>query len=104
MIRGSDGLDYEDLAARLLGEPAKTGRNDILRPNSPHSRLFKEAFRETYDHYEEQGYPPLECHRAAYAQACISAAHRDDFAAATAYAYSALRGASGVAVAIDSVS
>ena len=73
MIRGSDGLDYEDLAARLLGEPAKTGRNNILRPDSPHSRLFKEAFRETYDHYEEQGYPPLECHRAAFAQACISA-------------------------------
>ena len=74
MIRGSDGLDYEDLAARLLGEPAKTGRNNILRPDSPRSRPFKEAFRETYDHYEEQGYPPLECHRAAFAQACISAA------------------------------
>ena len=72
MIRGSDGLDYEDLAARLLGEPAKNRRNQILR--STHSRLFKEAFRETYDHYEEQGYPPLECHRAAFAQACISAA------------------------------
>ena len=71
MIRGSDGLDYEDLAARLLGEPAKTSRNDILR--STHSRPFKEAFRETYDHYEEQGYPPLECYRSAYAQACISA-------------------------------
>lgn len=27
MIRGSDGLDYEDLNARLLGEPAKTMRN-----------------------------------------------------------------------------
>ena len=27
MIRGSDGLDYEDLAARLLGEPAETARN-----------------------------------------------------------------------------
>ena len=53
MIRGSDGLDYEDLAARLLGEPAKTARNQILRPDSPHSRRFKEAFRETYDHYEE---------------------------------------------------
>ena len=72
MIRGSDGLDYEDLAARLLGEPAKTGRNNILHPDSPYSRLFKEAFRETYDHYEEQGYPPLECYRSAYAHACIS--------------------------------
>jgi hypothetical protein len=82
MIRGSDGLDYEDLAARLLGEPAKTGRNDILRPDSPHSRLFKEAFRETYDHYEEQGYPPLECYRSAYAQACISASNAAAYAAA----------------------
>lgn len=72
MIRGSDGLDYEDLAARLLGEPAKTGRN-ILRPDSPHSRLFKEAFRETYDHYEEQGYLHLECYRSAYAHACAAA-------------------------------
>lgn len=72
MIRGSDGLDYEDLAARLLGEPAETARNQIL--SSTHSRLFKEAFRETYDHYEEQGYPPIECHRSAYAQARISAA------------------------------
>lgn len=71
MIRGSDGLDYEDLAARLLGEPAETGRNNILR--STRSRLFKEAFRETHDHYEEQGYPPLECYRSAYAHACIAA-------------------------------
>lgn len=77
MIRGSDGLDYEDLAARLLGEPAKTSRNDILRPDSLHSRLFKEAFRETYDHYEEQGRPPLECYRSAYAQACIGAGSTD---------------------------
>ena len=73
MIRGSDGLDYEDLAARLLGEPAKTGRNNILRPDSPHSRLFKGAFRETFDRHEAQGCSTLECHRAAFAQACISA-------------------------------
>lgn len=86
MIRGSDGLDYEDLAARLLGEPAKTTRNQTLR--STHSRLFKEAFRETYDHYEEQGHPPLECYRSAYAQACISACSTDKFDAyAHAHAY-----------------
>lgn len=75
MIRGSDGLDYEDLAARLLGEPAETGRNNILR--STHSCAFKEAFRETYDHYEGQGHPPLECYRSAYAQACIGAGSTD---------------------------
>lgn len=27
MIRGTDGLDYEDLTARLLDQPAKTPRN-----------------------------------------------------------------------------
>ena len=31
MIRGTDGLDYEDLTARLAGEPAKTRRNDNIR-------------------------------------------------------------------------
>lgn len=71
MIRGSDGLDYEDLAARLLGEPAKTSRNNIL--SSTHSCAFKEAFRGTYDRREEQGCSTLECHRAAFARACISA-------------------------------
>ena len=86
MIRGSDGLDYEDLAARLLGEPAKTSRNDIL--SSTRSRPFKEAFRETYDHYEEQGYPPLECYRSADAQACITADSTDKLDAYThAHAY-----------------
>ena len=102
MIRGSDGLDYEDLAARLLGEPAKNRRNEIL--GSTHSAAFKATYGETWDHYKAEGYDEFICGSAAYAQACISAAHRDDFAAATAYAYSALRGTSGVAVAIDSVS
>ena len=86
MIRGSDGLDYEDLAARLLGEPAQTDRNDILRPNSPHSRLFKEAFRETYDHYEAEGYDSGVCHRSAYAQACVSTGAANGFADVTRYA------------------
>ena len=90
MIRGSDGLDYEDLAARLLGEPAKTSRNNILRPDSPHSRPFKEAFRETYDHYEEQDYPPIECYRSAYAQACITADSTDKFDAYAHYAHAYL--------------
>ena len=30
MIRGSDGLDYEDLSARLLGEPNNTPRNRAI--------------------------------------------------------------------------
>lgn len=30
MIRGSDGLDYENLTEKLLGNPAKTFRNGAL--------------------------------------------------------------------------
>ena len=71
MIRGSDGLDYEDLAARLLGEPAKTSRNSILV--GTFGDEFKAAYRETYDYREEQGHTSLDCHRAAFAQACIGA-------------------------------
>ena len=70
MIRGSDGLDYEDLAARLVGEPAKTSRNNILVGSF--SDEFKAAYRETYDYHEERGYTPLDCHRAGFARACIS--------------------------------
>lgn len=67
MIRGSDGLDYEDLAARLVGEPAKTRRNRIL--GGPSDREFKADYIETYDHYEASGYDPGVCHRSALAQA-----------------------------------
>lgn len=73
MIRGSDGLDYEDLAARLLGEPAKTGRNEIL--SSTHSAAFKATYGETFDRHEAQGCSTLECHRAAFTHACIAAGH-----------------------------
>lgn len=31
MIRGSDGLDYENLTEKLLGNPAKTFRNSALQ-------------------------------------------------------------------------
>ena len=72
MIRGSDGLDYEDLNARLIGEPAKTSRNRILV--STHSAAFKAAYSETWDHYKAEGHDELTCDRAAYTQACISAA------------------------------
>ena len=74
MIRGSDGLDYEDLAARLLGEPAKNRRNEILR--SAHSAAFKATYSEAWDHYKAEGHDDLTCDRAAYAQACISATAR----------------------------
>ena len=77
MIRGSDGLDYEDLAARLVGEPAKTDRNNIL--TGPYRQEFKAAYRETYDYHEERGRTSLDCHRAAFAQACIGIQARDDW-------------------------
>ena len=78
MIRGSDGLDYENLAARLVGEPAKTGRNNI--PAGPYRQEFKDTYRETCDYHEERGRTRLDCHRAAFAQACIAAGDggRDD--------------------------
>ena len=72
MIRGSDGLDYEDLAARLLGEPAKNRRNEILGPDSPYSQAFEGAYSEAWDRYKAEGCSTPECHRAAFAQACIS--------------------------------
>lgn len=75
MIRGSDGLDYEDLTARLLGEPIKNRRNEILR--SAYSAAFKAAYSETWDHYKAEGRDELTCDRAAYAQACITAAAAD---------------------------
>lgn len=76
MIRGSDGLDYEDLNARLLGEPADTGRNRILGPNSRYDEAFKADYREAYDHYEAGGYFPWECHNCATAQADFSREQR----------------------------
>ena len=69
MIRGSDGLDYEDLGARLLGELAKTRRNRVLAPDAPYSEELKADYRETYDHYEAAGYAPDVCHLSARAQA-----------------------------------
>ena len=75
MIRGSDGLDYEDLAARLLGEPVKNRRNEILC--STHSAAFKAAYSEAWDRYKAEGYDELTCGRTAYTQACISDVWRD---------------------------
>ena len=75
MIRGSDGLDYEDLAACLLGEPARNRRNQIL--SSTHSCAFKAAYSEAWDRYKAEGYDELTCDRTAYAQACISVVRLD---------------------------
>jgi hypothetical protein len=54
MIRASDGLDYEDLTQRLLGEPAKTVRNahvQRLREDG-RSKAFTKAWIEAYDGFK----------------------------------------------------
>lgn len=61
MIRGSDGLEYEDLTARLLGEPAKTLRNGNIRAyrRYPH-RYCEDAIRAYYEAFDEvSGGQPL---------------------------------------------
>lgn len=76
MIRGSDGLDYEDLGARLLGEPADTGWNRVLGPSSRQSEEYKAGYRAAYIHYEAEGYGSSDCHRRAFAQASFSEEQR----------------------------
>lgn len=90
MIRGTDGLDYEDLTARLLDQPAKTVRNDRIRAlragPKPHSPVFVRAYLEIYDAYlpggiEARRYPNLadetKAHRAAFQHACIESSAHD---------------------------
>lgn len=51
-IRGSDGLDYENLTERLVGNPLPTYRNNSLRAKHT-SRTPKEEVRvwvQAYDH------------------------------------------------------
>lgn len=54
MIRGSDGLDYEDLAHKLIGEPAKTHRNNSLielRGEEFFDKACQELFDRRYDSF-----------------------------------------------------
>lgn len=50
MIRGTDGLDYEDLAARVRGEPARTALNSAIVKIrlAPHADECEAVFRQTY--------------------------------------------------------
>ena len=56
MIRGSDGLDYENLTERLLGNPAGTYRNSALkelrRQGTPkdEQKLWTDAYEAEYAH------------------------------------------------------
>jgi hypothetical protein len=55
MIRGSDGLDYEDITAKLLGEPAKTERNWFIQRLST-SKIYPLPFiLSRADFYEGRG-------------------------------------------------
>ena len=48
MVRGSDGYDYEDLAALLLRERAQTRHN--------YQKAYQEAHDETYRELVESSY------------------------------------------------
>lgn len=50
MIRSTDRLDYEDLAARIKGEPADTARNKslLLIRSMPHAKECELEFHRTY--------------------------------------------------------
>jgi hypothetical protein len=54
LIRGSDGLDYENLTERLLGNPAKTHRNAWLQRfrREGRSEAFISAWTEAYEGFE----------------------------------------------------
>lgn len=49
MIRGSDGLDYEDLTQRLLGNPLPTHRNNQIRSLEDRGKV--RVFIEAYDRF-----------------------------------------------------
>jgi len=84
MIRGTDGLDYEDLTAKLLGQPLKTPRNERIQALEGHSERFRREYLSIYDDWERHT-PDERCwkvaepyaHRAAYQHACIAAAEHD---------------------------
>lgn len=69
MIRATDGLDYEDITARLVGEPAETFRNKFLlgRAGSK-DKDIRGWYLESYDAWQARGYGDHECDRAAVAQ------------------------------------
>ena len=66
LIRGSDGLDYENLTARLLGEPAETHRNGfLLSPLWGQDKEAREWYLEAYNGYRARGYDDTDSHQCA---------------------------------------
>lgn len=41
MIRGTDGLDYENITEKLLGNPAGTPRNQYLQVEGPKDAAYR---------------------------------------------------------------
>lgn len=41
MIRGTDGLDYENITEKLLGNPADTPRNQYLQVEGPKDAAYR---------------------------------------------------------------
>ena len=60
MIRGSDGLDYENLTEKLLSNPAKTRRNGALQElrhqgiPKDEQKLWIDAYDAAYDRSQTQ--------------------------------------------------
>jgi hypothetical protein len=60
MIRGSDGLDYENITEKLLSNPAKTHRNaalqELRRQGTPkdEQKLWLDAYDAAYDRSQTQ--------------------------------------------------
>lgn len=52
MIRGSDGLDYENLTEKLLGNPAKTNRNGWVKRLDAQGRtkVERQLWIDAFDH------------------------------------------------------
>lgn len=56
MIRGTDGLDYENLTEKLLGNPAKTERNWFIQQLSTNKIYSLPFILSRADFYEERGH------------------------------------------------
>lgn len=88
MVRGSDGLDYEDLTARLLGQPLLNDRNRRIQTiRAQHSDVFLRHYLSIYEDWAKELGPEdgsdfyrheeQAARRAAYQHACIAAAEHD---------------------------
>ena len=93
MIRGSDGLDYENLTEKLLSNPAKTHRNAALQElrhqGTPkdEQKLWIDTYDAAYDRSQTQDVTADwdACHGANYALSVHRIAESDRRHAAKRY-------------------